>query len=117
GAMPLGYHEDPERTAQTYPVIDGVRHVMPGDWVRVLGDGYVELLGRGSGVINTGGEKVFAGEVEEVPLASPAVGCAAVLGLPDERWGEAVTALVKLAPGATLSAEGVRARVGEHLAG
>src|SRR5690606_6258696 len=52
GAMPLGYHEDPERTAQTYPVIDGVRHVMPGDWVRVLGDGYVELLGRGSGVIN-----------------------------------------------------------------
>lgn len=117
GAMPLGYHEDPERTAQTYPVIDGVRHVMPGDWVRVLGDGYVELLGRGSGVINTGGEKVFPGEVEEVLLEIPEVVDAAVLGLPDERWGEVVTALVKLAPGATLSPEDVRARVGEHLAG
>ena len=117
GAMPLGYHEDPERTAQTYPVIDGVRYVMPGDYVRVLGDGYVELLGRGSGVINTGGEKVFPGEVEEVLLEIPDVVDAVVLGVPDPRWGEVVTAVVTTVPGSTLTAEDVQAQVGGRLAG
>ncbi|GIG39243.1 AMP-binding protein [Cellulomonas phragmiteti] len=117
GAMPLGYHDDPVRTAETYPVIDGVRHVVPGDWVRVLGDGYVELLGRGSGVVNTGGEKVFPGEVEKVLLALPGVVDAVVLGLPDPRWGEVVTAVVVTAPGAALTAEQVQDEVGRHLAG
>ncbi|MBD7919342.1 AMP-binding protein [Cellulomonas sp. Sa3CUA2] len=117
GAMPLGYHDDPARTAETYPVIDGVRHVMPGDWVRVLGDGYVELLGRGSGVVNTGGEKVFPGEVEKVLLALPGVVDAVVLGLPDPRWGEVVTAVVVTAPGAGLTAEQVQDEVGRRLAG
>jgi acyl-CoA synthetase (AMP-forming)/AMP-acid ligase II len=117
GAMPLGYHDDPVRTAQTYPVIDGVRHVMPGDWVRVLGDGYVELLGRGSGVVNTGGEKVFPGEVEKVLLALPGVVDAVVLGLPDTRWGEVVTAVIVTAPGAEVSPERVRDEVGRQLAG
>ncbi|MCC2322178.1 AMP-binding protein [Cellulomonas xiejunii] len=117
GAMPLGYHDDPARTAETYPVIDGVRHVMPGDWVRVLGDGYVEMLGRGSGVVNTGGEKVFPGEVEKVLLALPGVVDAVVLGLPDPRWGEVVTAVVVTAPGAPLTPEQVQDEVGRRLAG
>ena len=117
GAMPLGYHDDPARTAETYPVIDGVRHVMPGDWVRVLGDGYVELLGRGSGVVNTGGEKVFPGEVEKVLLALPGVVDAVVLGLPDPRWGEVVTAVVVPAPGTQIAPEQVQDEVGRRLAG
>ena len=117
GAMPLGYHEDPERTAQSYPVVRGVRHVMPGDYARVLGDGYVELLGRGSGVVNTGGEKVFPAEVEEVILALPDVTDAVVLGVPDDRWGEIVAAMVVTVPGSSLTAEEVQAEVGRHLAG
>jgi len=117
GAMPLGYHEDPERTALTYPVINGVRHVMPGDYVRVLGDGFVELLGRGSAVINTGGEKVFPGEVEEVLLALPDVVDAVVFGTPHPRWGEEVTAMVVTAPGSELTPEQLQAEVGARLAG
>jgi len=117
GAMPLGYHGDPDRTAETYPVIDGVRHVVPGDWVRVLGDGYVEMLGRGSGVVNTGGEKVYPAEVEKVLLAMPGVVDAVVLGLPDPRWGEVVTAVVVAAPGAGLTAQDVQDEVGRRLAG
>ena len=117
GAMPLGYHEDPERTAMTYPVIDGVRHVVPGDYVRLLGEGYVELLGRGSGVINTGGEKVFPGEVEEVLLELPDVVDAVVLGIPDPRWGELVTAMVTTVEGSTLTEEQVQAQVADRLAG
>ncbi len=117
GAMPLGYHEDPERTARTYPTVDGVRYVMPGDYARVLGDGYVELLGRGSAVVNTGGEKVFPGEVEEVILAMPDVVDAVVLGVPDPHWGEVVAALVVTVPGSPLTPEQVQAEVGRHLAG
>ena len=117
GAMPLGYHEDPVRTAETYPVVDGVRHVMPGDWVRVLGDGYVEMLGRGSGVVNTGGEKVFPGEVEKVLLELPGVVDAVVVGMPDPRWGEVVTAVVVAAPGVRITAESVQEHVGARLAG
>ncbi|MCM0638893.1 AMP-binding protein [Cellulomonas wangsupingiae] len=117
GAMPLGYHDDPERTAETYPVIDGVRHVVPGDWVRVLGAGYVEMLGRGSGVVNTGGEKVYPAEVEKVLLAMPGVVDAVVLGLPDPRWGEVVTAVVVAAPGAGVTAQDVQDEVGRRLAG
>ncbi|NCT92626.1 AMP-binding protein [Cellulomonas sp. APG4] len=117
GQMPLGYHEDPARTAEVYPTIRGVRHVVPGDHVRVLGDGYVEMLGRGSGVINTGGEKVYPAEVEEVLLAVDGVADAVVVGLPDERWGEVVTAVVVPEPGATVEPEELRAAVGARLAG
>lgn len=117
GAMPLGYHEDPERTAQTYRVVDGVRYVMPGDYVRVLGDGFVELLGRGSSVINTGGEKVYPGEVEEVLLAVDGVLDAVVFGVPDRRWGEVVTAMVVVAPGSAITPERLQEEVGLHLAG
>ena len=73
GALPLGYHGDREKTEATFPVIGGVRHVVPGDWVRVEDDRHIEFLGRGSGVINTGGEKVYPLEVEEALLSHPAV--------------------------------------------
>ena len=94
GAMPLGYYKDPEKTAAVYRWIDGTRYVMPGDFVRVRADGSIEMLGRGAAVINTGGEKVYPAEVEGVLLAHPAVADCAVVGVPDARWGEVVTALV-----------------------
>ncbi|PUB26010.1 acyl-CoA synthetase (AMP-forming)/AMP-acid ligase II [Promicromonospora sp. AC04] len=117
GQMPLGYDDDPVRTAEAYPTINGVRYVMPGDHVRVLGDGLVELLGRGSAVVNTGGEKVFTGEVETVLTAIPGVTDAVVFGTPDPRWGEVVTAYVVTAPGASLTVEQVQEEVGRRLAG
>ncbi|MEM7098532.1 MAG: AMP-binding protein [Pseudomonadota bacterium] len=95
GPLPLGYYKDPEKTAQTFPVIDGVRYSMAGDWVKVAADGTMELLGRGSHCINTGGEKVFPEEVEEALKRIPEIIDAAVIGLPDERFGQAVTALVR----------------------
>lgn len=117
GAMPLGYDGDPERTAQSYPTINGVRYVMPGDYVRVLGDGFVELLGRGSGVVNTGGEKVFPGEVEAALLEIPDVTDAVVFGSPDPRYGEVVTAYVVTVPGSLITAAEVQDEVGLRLAG
>ncbi|MCF4120953.1 AMP-binding protein [Antribacter sp. KLBMP9083] len=117
GAMPLGYDGDPEKTAQSYPTINGVRYVMPGDYVRVLGDGFVELLGRGSGVVNTGGEKVFPGEVESALLEIPDVTDAVVFGSPDPLYGEVVTAYVVTVPGSPLTAAEVQDEVGRRLAG
>ena len=98
GRGPIGYHKDPERSAFTFPVIDGVRHSVPGDYATVSADGTMVLLGRGSAVVNTGGEKVFPEEVEEVLKTHPAVADAAVIGVPDDRFGETVTALVELRP-------------------
>ncbi|HET6794862.1 MAG TPA: acyl-CoA synthetase [Acidimicrobiales bacterium] len=98
GSMPVGYYKDEAKTAATFRTIDGVRYVMPGDFATVEADGSVRLLGRGSQCINTGGEKVFPEEVEEVLKEHPAVLDAAVVGVPDETWGEAVCALVQLRP-------------------
>ncbi len=98
GTLPRGYLNDDEKTAATYPVIDSVRHLIPGDYVRVLADGYIELLGRGSSVINTGGEKVYPAEVEEALLQHRAVTDAVVFGVPDPRWGEVVSAIVAAPP-------------------
>lgn len=94
GTLPKGYHGDPAKTAATFSVIDGVRYVIPGDWVRLLDGGAVELLGRGSVVINTGGEKVYPAEVEEALLSHPGVTDAVVVGVPDDRYGEIVAAAV-----------------------
>jgi len=94
GRLPLGYHADPEKTEAIFPTIGGVRHVVPGDWVRVLPDRHVEFLGRRSGVINTGGEKVYPLEVERALLSHPDVTDACVLGVPDPRFGEVVAAVV-----------------------
>ncbi|RMD81513.1 MAG: acyl-CoA synthetase [Candidatus Dadabacteria bacterium] len=118
GAIPIGYYKDPEKTAETFPVIGGVRYAMPGDYATVAADGTLVLLGRGSVCINTGGEKVFPEEVESVLRRHPAVADAAVVGLPDPRWGEAVTALVTARQGGPVPGESdLREHVRRHLAG
>jgi len=103
GRGPLGYYKDPDKTAGTFVVIDGERWAIPGDFATVAADGTVRLLGRGSVCINTGGEKVFPEEVEEVLKRHPSVADAVVVGVPDERFGEAVTAVVEAAPGASIA--------------
>ncbi|XOV87252.1 MAG: acyl-CoA synthetase [Pseudomonadota bacterium] len=117
GGIPSGYYKDPEKSAKTFPVIDGVRYSIPGDWCTVEADGSLTLLGRGSVCINTAGEKVFPEEVEEVLKLDPAVYDALVVGVPDDKWGQAVTAVVQLRPGAMLDEARLRAHVREHLAG
>jgi 3-oxocholest-4-en-26-oate---CoA ligase len=116
GPMPLGYYKDEAKTAATFRVIDGVRHSVPGDLVRREADGSVTFLGRGSGVINTGGEKVHPQEVEDALLAHPDVTDAVVVGVPDDTWGEVVAAVVA-SPSATLTGEELRAAVRSNLAG
>lgn len=101
GAVPLGYFGDPERSASIFPVIDGVRYSIPGDLAKVRADGDIVVLGRGRNVINTGGEKVFAEEVEAALLGHPGVADAVVVGIPDDRWERRVGALVRLHDGAT----------------
>jgi 3-oxocholest-4-en-26-oate---CoA ligase len=96
GRAPVGYYKDPAKTAQTFRTIDGQRYSVPGDYATIEADGLIRLLGRGSLCINTGGEKVFAEEVEELLRDHPAVRDAAVFGIPDERLGEAVVAVVEL---------------------
>ncbi|MQA32852.1 hypothetical protein GCU49_04625 [Modestobacter roseus] len=98
-------------------MVDGVRHVVPGDSATVEADGTLSLLGRGSGVINTGGEKVFAEEVEQALLDHPLVRDAVVLGLPDDRWGSRVTALVVADPPGEATARSLADHVGSVLAG
>ena len=101
GHIPVGYYKDPEKTAATFRVVDGKRYSIPGDYATVEADGTITLLGRGSVSINSGGEKIFPEEVEEAVKQHPAVADAVVVGVPDERFGEAVTAVVALVPGRT----------------
>ncbi len=96
GPIPRGYYNDEVKTAETFPEINGVRYSIPGDWCQVEADGSITLLGRGSGCINSAGEKIYAEEVEEAIKASDVVVDAIVLGVPDEKWGQAVTAVVQL---------------------
>ncbi len=117
GRVPVGYYKDPEKTAATFPEIDGVRYSIPGDHATVDADGTIQLLGRGSVVINTGGEKVFPEEVEEVLKTHASVRDAVAVGIPDERFGEAVTAIVELEPDAVLDEPSVIAHVKQSLAG
>jgi 3-oxocholest-4-en-26-oate---CoA ligase len=116
GNTPIGYYKDPEKSASTFQIIDGVRWSIPGDWARIDADGTVHLLGRGSQCINTGGEKVYPEEVEESLKTHPAIADAAVVGLPDDRFGQSVTALVELLPGSTFDEADVIAHVRQHLA-
>ena len=99
GNIPLGYYKDQKKTAETFRVVDGNRYSIPGDYATVEADGTISLLGRGSVSINSGGEKIFPEEVEEAVKQHPAVADAVVVGVPDERFGEAVAAVVALAPG------------------
>ena len=114
---PLGYYKDEEKTAKTFRTIGGVRYSIPGDWCVVEADGSLTLLGRGSACINTAGEKVFPEEVEEALKTHPSVEDALVVGLPDEKWGQSVTAVIRLAPDQALDEEGLRRHVRERLAG
>ena len=95
----------PRRPPGPSPTIDGVRYAIPGDRARYLADGRVELLGRDSVTINSGGEKIFAEEVEAAIAGHPAVVDVVVAGRPSERWGNEVVAVVQLADGATVSEE------------
>ena len=114
--VPLGYLGDAAKTARTFPVIDGVRWSVPGDRADVLADGRITLLGRESVTINTGGEKVFAEEVERALAAHPAVRDAIVVGRPSPRWGSEVVAVVELEDGATATDESLLAGCAEHVA-
>ena len=96
GPQPLGYYKDPDKSAKTFKVIDGTRYSIPGDWATVDADGTLQLLGRGSVCINTGGEKVFPEEVEEALKTHAAVRDAIVVGVPDDRFVEAICAVVEL---------------------
>ncbi len=95
GQVPLGYWKDPEKSAKTFVLVDGRRYTMPGDWGVLEEDGALVLLGRGSQCINSGGEKIFPEEVEEALKTHPAVEDALVFGVKDEKWGQAVTAVVE----------------------
>jgi 3-oxocholest-4-en-26-oate---CoA ligase len=103
--IPLGYLGDAAKTARTFPTIGGVRWSVPGDRANVLDDGRIQLLGRDSVTINSGGEKIFVEEVERAIAAHPAVYDVVVVGRPSERWGSEVVAVVQLAEGASATDE------------
>jgi acyl-CoA synthetase (AMP-forming)/AMP-acid ligase II len=117
GHVPLGYYKDEAKTKATFVEIDGERWVLPGDNATVDEDGTVVLLGRGSTSINTGGEKVYPEEVETALMTSPDVGDVVVVGLPDERWGQRVVAVVAAAPDRTPELEALREHARGALAG
>lgn len=117
GNIPQGYYKDPKKTAETFVTApDGTRYVVAGDFARHEEDGSITLLGRGSVCINTGGEKVFPEEVEEVLKTHDSVRDAVAVGVPDEKFGEAITAVVELAPDAQLDEAALIAHVKEKLA-
>jgi fatty-acyl-CoA synthase len=116
GYQPVGYYKDPEKSARTFVTTQSGRFAVPGDWAVVNDDGFtLTVLGRGSVCINTGGEKVFPEEVEEVIKRHPAVTDVVVVGVPDDRWGEAITAVVSTRE--RVDADALKQLVKEHLAG
>ena len=117
GRAPIGYFNDPEKSAKTFREIGGRRWTTPGDFATVDEDGTVTLLGRGSGCINTGGEKVFPEEVEESIKLHPAVRDAVVMGAPHERFGQQVIGFVEANPGGVLEIDDLRASLQDRLAG
>jgi fatty-acyl-CoA synthase len=116
GFLPLGYYKDQEKTDRTFRVFEGRRWSVPGDWATVEADGSLKLLGRGSQVINTGGEKVFPEEVEEAIKRYPGVRDAAVVGVPDPRFGERICAVVEVGEGEAPTLEDLAEHVRQHLA-
>ncbi|MFD4459709.1 acyl-CoA synthetase [Nocardia sp. NPDC058480] len=113
---PLGYKGDAAKTAATFPVIDGVRFVLPGDRARHLENGTIELLGRDAVTINSGGEKIFAEEVESAIVSHPAVADVLVVGRPNERWGQEVVAVVELVEDATVDFDELVGHAAQSLA-
>ena len=116
GHVPLGYFGDEAKTKRTYPVIGGVRYAVPGDRGQLAPDGTIQVFGRDSVCINTGGEKVFAEEVEQALKRHPAVYDVVVAGTPNERWGEQVTAVVALRPGMRVADDELREEAANVLA-
>ncbi|MFE6861790.1 acyl-CoA synthetase [Nocardia sp. NPDC057668] len=117
GAVPLGYYKDEEKSRRLFKTVDGSRMVVTDDRARVEGDGSITLIGRGNMVINTGGEKVFVEEVESVLKAHPGVFDAVVVGVPHERWGQQVAAVIATPEGEVLDFEALTEHVRAHLAG
>ena len=118
GDIPLGYYNDPKKTAEVFIEVGGTRYVMPGDYATVEEDGSITLLGRGSIVINSGGEKIFPEEVESAVRSHPDVMDAIVCGAPDERWGQTVAAIVQPRAGHTApTLEALQAHCREFVAG
>ena len=117
GNVPLGYFKDPEKSARTFRVIDGLRYSFPGDFAKVDADGSIILLGRGSQVINSGGEKIYPEEVEEAVKRVPGIQDCLVIGVDDEKFGQAVTAVASRVEGADVDADTVIAAVKRELAG
>jgi fatty-acyl-CoA synthase len=118
GHIPLGYLGDPQKTAATFPTdADGVRWAVPGDFCRFEDDGTITLLGRGSGCINTGGEKVFPEEVEAALKDHPGVFDVLVVGIPDERFGQRVAAIVEPRSGHEVTLDSLAAHARTHVAG
>jgi acyl-CoA synthetase (AMP-forming)/AMP-acid ligase II len=117
GSVPVGYYKDPEKSARTFLEIDGQRYSVPGDFARIEEDGKVTLLGRGSNCINTGGEKVFPEEVEMAIKGHPDVYDVLVVGIPDEKYGQSVTAVVQPREGSTVELEDLRSYLRQHLSG
>ena len=117
GNVPVGYYKDPEKSAKTFITIDGVRYSIPGDYARIEEGNRLTLLGRGSNCVNTGGEKVYPEEVEQAIKAHPAVYDSLVIGLPDDKYGQAVAAVVQLRDGEELTLEGLREFLRNSLSG
>ena len=117
GDIPLEYYGDPVKTAATFVEVEGTRYVIPGDLAMVEADGSVTLLGRGAQSINSGGEKIFPEEVEAAVKSHPAVYDAVVVGVPDERWGQRVAAVVQPRPGTTADLTSVQEHCRTKIAG
>jgi acyl-CoA synthetase (AMP-forming)/AMP-acid ligase II len=116
GRMPLGYLNDEKKTRDTFPVIDGVRWIIPGDRATLVSEGVVQLLGRDSVTINTGGEKVFAEEVEGAVVLHPNVVDCTVVGRVDKEWGNNIVAVLSLQPGTSITLEELREFCAERIA-
>jgi acyl-CoA synthetase (AMP-forming)/AMP-acid ligase II len=118
GNIPLEYYKDPEKSAQTFVTApDGTRYSIPGDFASVEADGRIVLLGRGSVSINSGGEKIYPEEVEAAIKSHPDVYDCTVVGVPDDRWGQHVAAVVQVREGSTLTLESVREHCRDQVAG
>jgi 3-oxocholest-4-en-26-oate---CoA ligase len=116
GRLALGYLGDAAKTARTYPVVDGIRYAVPGDRARLLDGGLIELHGRDAVTINSGGEKIFAEEVEAAVKAHPGVYDCVVAGRPSERWGNEVVAIVRIREGYEVDDASLRAEAQRHIA-
>jgi len=117
GTLPLGYYKDEKKTAETFITVDGLRYSIPGDWVQLHADRSLTFLGRGNVCINSGGEKIYPDEIEATLKSHDLVDDCLVVGTPDEKWGQAVTAVVQLAADAQVEAEILRDYVRKFVAG